>query len=104
MDTQRLYEITTMKPSEFTEKYLNIQLLDYQKKLLDKMDANKYCFRINYPRGYSYEKRMIMLYNMCIHWSKMKDDDCVILVNSKGWHKMNKKELGDYLTIEFRRR
>lgn len=101
MDLPRLYEITTMKPSEFVRKYLNIQLFDYQKELLDKMSANKYFLNVYYPRGYSYEKRFVRYYNMCLYLDKIKNDDFIMLASLKEWRKMNKKEFKDYLLNEY---
>lgn len=97
----KLNEVSKMKPSEFAEKYLNIKLLDYQKQLLDKIGDNQFFLKINYPRGYSYEKRLIRYYEACIRLSKMKNNDVIVIVKPSGWEKMNKKQFANYLCNDY---
>lgn len=97
----KLSEISKIKPSEFAERYLNIKLLDYQKQLLDKIGEHRFFLKINYPRGYSYEKRIIKFYEACTHLSKMKDDDVVVVVKPNGWEKMNKEEFANYILNDY---
>lgn len=98
---KELNKVIEMNPSEFAEKYLNIKLSNYQKQLLDKIGSRKYFIKINYPRGYSFERRIIQYYNACVYFSKMKDDDVVIVAKSDGCKQMNKKEFGDFLCNDF---
>lgn len=97
----KLNEIQKMKPSEFAEKYLNIELLDYQKQLLDKIGESNFYINFYYPRGYSYQKRLIRYYQMCIFLSKMKEDDYIVVIKTDGWKKMNKKEFTNYLCNDY---
>lgn len=98
---KKLSEISTMKPSEFAERYLNIKLHSYQKQLLDKIGDNRFYLKINYPRGYSYQKRIIKYYEACMHLSKMTDDDVIVVVKPNGWEKMNKEEFAYYLCNDY---
>ena len=92
-----LNNISKMKPSEFIEKYTNIKLFDYQKKMIDNFPKDTVYFRPARTNG----RRLIRFYEACTHLSKMKDDDIIVLMKPDGWVKLNKEGFANYLLNEF---
>ena len=82
-----------MNLSEFVEKYTNINLLDWQKSLVDNYNSNITYFLS--ARGGN--RRLVNFYGACRHLLSMKENDIVMVAKPDGWEQMNKNEFAKYL-------
>lgn len=89
----KLNKIANMNLSEFVEKYTNINLLDWQKSLVDNYNPNITYFLS--ARGGN--RRLVNFYGACRHLLNMKEDDIVMVAKPDGWEQMNKDEFANYL-------
>lgn len=93
-------EIVKLKPSEFVEKYMGVELHDWKRLYVD----NLYDIlpKVSYylpSRGCT--KRLARFVQMYTHLSNMKENDRVVVIRPSGNLELNREEFTSWLSKEF---
>lgn len=77
-------------PSAFIEEVCGIKLNHFQKIMVDQINKIK-------PTPRNPMKKWETYINLLFAYSKMKDDDHIIIASPKEWKKLNKVEFAEYI-------
>ena len=77
-------------PSVFIEEVTGVKLNKWQKIMVNNINKIQFSPRISMKKWNNY-------INLLLTYSRMKDDDCVIIATPKKWDKLSKEQFAEYI-------
>lgn len=77
-------------PSAFIEEVCGIKLNTWQKQIVENMSEFD-------PTPRRPMRRWNFYIDLCVAYSRMKDDDYIVIASPKKWDKLNKEQLAEYI-------